>query len=161
MPEIVFPGDDLPRSNVSWYDVVAFCRWLSNKLGYTVTLPTEQQWQRAAQGDDEREYPWGDDFDHSRCNIASKSTTPVTQYPNGASPFGVMDMAGNVAEWCLTKWGEFRKDSNNLDGEEERVLRGYPHYGDRYQDASVKYRVHYLPSEENNGNGFRLVTHFQ
>jgi hypothetical protein len=86
---------DHPIIGVSWYEAMAFCRWLSEVLGdgvgargpsplpTTITLPSEQQWQRAAQGDDGRAYPWGKDFDANRCNSSVKSkslgTTPVTQ----------------------------------------------------------------------------------
>ncbi|GIK62454.1 MAG: hypothetical protein BroJett018_02480 [Chloroflexota bacterium] len=120
-----FKGDDLPRTDVSWYDAVAFCLWLSNWTGYKIMLPTEQQWQRAAQGDDGRKYPWGHQTpDKAICNFRDsdvRQTTPVTQYPKGVSPFGVLDMAGNVWEWCLTKWGT---DSIDINGNNYRVVRG-------------------------------------
>lgn len=97
---------DMPRGYVCWYEAMAFCIWLSAKTGHKITLPTEQQWQRAAQGDTNYRYPWGTKFDKTYCNTSEsgiKATTPVGQYPQGASPFGVYDMAGNVWEWCLTK----------------------------------------------------------
>lgn len=99
-----FKGALRPREMVNWYDAMAFCRWLSRRAGKTVTLPTLAQWQRAYQGDDERCYPWGNEFDKSYCNTAEselKMTTLVNGYPQNASPFGVCDMAGNVWEWCL------------------------------------------------------------
>jgi toxoflavin biosynthesis protein ToxD len=94
-----------PVIDLWWHEAMQFCEWLSSKLNYRVTLPTNEQWQRAAQGNDNRKYPWGNTWDSNRCNSAHntiKYTTPVTQYPQGASFFGVMDMAGNVCEWCLT-----------------------------------------------------------
>lgn len=104
-----FPGDDLPRTNITWYEALAFSRWLTAILrhaegedaGRTILIPSELQWMRAAQGDALRRYPWGDDFDPNRAHYNSSRPQPVTQYPAGASPFGVMDMIGNVAEWCL------------------------------------------------------------
>ncbi len=116
-----FPGDDLPCTNVTWYEAIAFCRWLNARTGETISLPTEQQWQRAARNDDERRYPWGDDFDSESCSCDKKSTTPVTRFPNGASPYGVMDMSGNVLEWCLNNW-----QTGSIDAAENviRVLRG-------------------------------------
>ena len=80
--------------------------WLSSKAGLAISLPTEPQWQRAAQGGDGREYPWGNGFDSSRCNTSESGinhTTPVNQYPSGTSSYGVYDMAGNVWEWCLSE----------------------------------------------------------
>jgi formylglycine-generating enzyme required for sulfatase activity len=117
--------DEHPRDNVSWYDAVAFCRWLGDNTGLTIYLPTEQQWQRAAQGDDGREYPWGNAFDSSRCNTMENGinrTTIVDQYPNGVSPYGVYDMAGNVWEWCLNS--HYNPENTDLVGSFPRVLRG-------------------------------------
>lgn len=112
-----------PRVNITWFEAVAFCRWLSARInedrdgrGQVITLPTEQQWQRAAQGNDGRLYPYGMIFDESRSNTGESGigqTTSVTEYPNGMSPFGVMDMSGNCWEWCLTAWesGKLTVDS--------------------------------------------------
>ena len=115
---------DHPVVGVSWYEALAFCQWLSEFTEQPLGLPTEQQWQRGAQGDDGREYPWGNEMPNDRlCNLNLGRTTPVTQYPAGASPFGVMDMIGNVWEWCQTG-GE--SGTSESDGTEERVLRGGP-----------------------------------
>ena len=92
-----------PVVGISWFDVMAYCDWLSEQLGYEVIIPTEHQWQRAAQGDDACDYPWGNRWNSSLANTDEKinHTTPVHQYPGGASPYGLMDMAGNVWEWCF------------------------------------------------------------
>ncbi|MBI1258333.1 MAG: SUMF1/EgtB/PvdO family nonheme iron enzyme [Chloroflexi bacterium] len=121
-----FAGDDLPRMNITWYEAVAFCRWLSakNSTLFEITLPTEPQWQRAAQGDDGRAFPWGNTFDSGKANTSESKiglTTPVTGYPEGTSPYGVMDMSGNVWEWCMTM---FESGENTLAGIEGRVVRG-------------------------------------
>lgn len=102
--------DDAPRVGVSWYEAIAFCKWLSSLSDIPIRLPMETEWQRAAQGDDGRSYPWGDTFDAARCNLQASGIgrpTPVTQYDfppddprSGLSPFGVADMVGNVWEWC-------------------------------------------------------------
>lgn len=122
--EPYFRGDDHPRNIVSWYDAMAFCRWLAAETQLPITLPTEQQWQRAGQGDDGRIYPWENNFDTARCNGNNeiKKTTPVTRYPDGISPYGVYDLAGNVEEWCLT---EYETGSNDdLSSDSMRVYRG-------------------------------------
>jgi formylglycine-generating enzyme required for sulfatase activity len=133
--KIILPGfwederlhqPDHPIVGVSWYEAIAFCHWLSAKTGGKITLPTQQQWQRAAQGDDGYLYPWGNDWDGRKCNNnidenLSLSTTPVTSYPQGVSPYGVFDMAGNVWEWLLTQWV---KDDININGHMPRRARG-------------------------------------
>jgi formylglycine-generating enzyme required for sulfatase activity len=115
---------DHPVVGVSWYEAMAYSRWLSAVTDQHITLPTEQQWQRAAQGDDQRLYPWGnmDPVAHlCNWNRNVDETTPVEQYPAGASPHGVMDLCGNVWEWCLTGW---QTGTTEPAEEEPRLLRG-------------------------------------
>jgi formylglycine-generating enzyme required for sulfatase activity len=91
--------DDHPVVHVSWHDAVAYCRWLG------ASLPSEAQWEKGARGTDGRLYPWGYDFESSRCNThegRQTGMTPVDAYPQGASPYGLLDMAGNAWEWCAT-----------------------------------------------------------
>jgi len=118
-----FAGPDLPRTRVSWFDSMAFCYWLSAELNVEVCLPAEQEWQRAAVGDTGWSYPWGNELDETRANFANRvgQVSAVGSFPDGQSPFGVMDMTGNLWEWCLTAWGT---DSINLNGYAYRIIRG-------------------------------------
>jgi formylglycine-generating enzyme required for sulfatase activity len=122
--------DNYPAENVSWYDAVAFCRWLSAKTGYEIRLPTEWEWQQAATGGDPaRKYPWGAEWEwaqvSSRANTHSSGlneTTAVGMYPQGASPVGALDLAGNVWELCLNEHEPpFRVEPG---GEAAQTVRG-------------------------------------
>lgn len=153
-----YPGDNLPRVNVCWYEAMAFCRWLGAALNLPITLPTEAQWQRAAQGDDRREYPWGNTFDKSKCNTKESGIgqpTPVDRYPAGASPYGVMDMCGNVLEWCLNEPDSL--ENVRLSGEGSRALRAGL-WNLNQVLARVAYRYHDHPNLRNfNRYRFRVV----
>ncbi|GIK40941.1 MAG: hypothetical protein BroJett011_47740 [Chloroflexota bacterium] len=92
---------------VTWHDVVTYCRWLAEKTGKPYRLPTEAEWEKGARGSDGRIYTWGNHWDVKRCHSAESGkgdTTPVDAYPTGASPYGLLDMAGNAWEWCSTIW---------------------------------------------------------
>ena len=146
----------LPRTDVSWFEAMAFCNWLSDKTGYTISLPTEEQWQRAAQGDDDRNYPWGNNFDEKRCNTKAsgiRQPTPINQYPNGASSFGVIDMSGNVFEWCLTEW---ESGTTSLQANSKRVLRGGSWFNEP-EEARVAARNWLNPDLRSSDRGFRVV----
>ncbi|NLH99031.1 MAG: SUMF1/EgtB/PvdO family nonheme iron enzyme [Chthonomonadales bacterium] len=84
---------NLPVVYVDLDDARAYARWAGKRL------PTEPEWQLAAQGGDGRKWPWGDAFDASRCNTSGTGPTPVRAYPSGRSPFGCYDMTGNVWQW--------------------------------------------------------------
>jgi formylglycine-generating enzyme required for sulfatase activity len=97
---------DHPVTDVSFNDAVAFCRWATAELGRPVRLPTGDEWEAAARGPDGRRWPWGDDFDSGRCACVESgwgSTVPVTAHPQGASPLGVEQLAGNVWEWVADR----------------------------------------------------------
>lgn len=150
-----FKGDDKPIIGVSWYEAIAFCTWSSETTGEKIMLPTEQQWQRAAQGDKELMYPWGNEWDGSRCNNSSQKTTPVRHYEGkGDSPFGVTDMSGNVWEWCLTAYETGKTD---LQGTDVRVLRGGSWYDDDADDFSAVVRFRNSSNLRSIFRGFRIV----
>jgi formylglycine-generating enzyme required for sulfatase activity len=155
---------DHPIAYVSWYDAIAYARWLSEQTGQSWRLPTEAEWEKAARGSDGRAYPWGTIFDSTRCNTAESGqgkTTPVGRYPTGASTYGVLDMAGNVWEWTTSLFKPFpyRVDDGREDAEsiENRVVRG----GAWNRDARLArsaYRGHIWPDRVQDNVGFRLVS---
>ncbi len=118
--------DNHPAENISWYDAVAYCRWLSAKLCYEIRLPTEWEWQQAATGGNPaKDYPWGEDWDTDRVNTFESGlsrTTAVGMYPRGASPVGALDMSGNVEEWCLNAYDDLQ--AIDLSSDSRRVARG-------------------------------------
>jgi formylglycine-generating enzyme required for sulfatase activity len=153
--------------NVSWNDAQEYCKWLSGKANKTYRLPTEAEWEKAARGPDGRVYPWGDEFDSKKCNMSESGigdTSPVGQFsPQGDSPYGCVDMAGNVWEWCAD-WFDEKEYKNRKDGVKDpqgpqkgssRVLRGgaFDHYV-RY--VRCAYRYYNDPNSRSGGLGFRL-----
>jgi formylglycine-generating enzyme required for sulfatase activity len=152
---------------VSWYDAAAYCRWLSEKTNRSYRLPTEAEWERASRGDDGWLFPWGNDWQADNCNTGSE-TTAVTAYPQGRSPYGCFDMAGNILEWTQTVWGihpqnpEFSYPYNLNDGREDleepkwRVLRGGS-FDDKPTQLRASARFGYPPDGMIKRLGFRVV----
>jgi toxoflavin biosynthesis protein ToxD len=101
---------DHPVVQIPWYRAVAYCRWLSEVTGRAYSLPSEAEWEKGARGTDGRVYPWEDEWDPRRCNSregGSLDTTSVKAYPDGASPYGILDLAGNISEWTRSIWGQY------------------------------------------------------
>lgn len=163
---------DHPMVNVSYNDALAYCKWAG------VRLPTEAEWEKAASWDDakkeKRRFPWGDEFDTSKlwCSIAVEQdaggTKAVGSYPSGASAYGVLDMAGNVWQWCSDWYDEKfygnrlateRNAENQSIGEKkERVMRGgsYRYTSSWYFQTFSRLQI--LPSYWSGSNGFRCVS---
>lgn len=99
------PGSDkFPVIGVNWDAATAYCNWLSAKSGKKYRLPTEAEWEKAARGTKQTRFPWGNEITHEYANYVGKqqfdTVMEAGSFPKGASPYGVMDMAGNVMEWC-------------------------------------------------------------
>ncbi|MBN1201338.1 MAG: SUMF1/EgtB/PvdO family nonheme iron enzyme [Anaerolineae bacterium] len=168
-----------PREHVNWYQAMAFCRWLSHRLkgeyaldnvqDWPVHLPIEAEWEKAARGTDGRIYPWGNEYQVGYANIDEsrltggkyrKQTTPVGSFPAGASPYGVLDMAGNVVEWCLSAWTNPYKhlaanEIKNFGAKGARVVRGGTWRMDD-EDARVAMRNMDFPDAAYDSLGFRV-----
>jgi formylglycine-generating enzyme required for sulfatase activity/tRNA A-37 threonylcarbamoyl transferase component Bud32 len=155
-----------PVVSVSWKDAFAFCEWTSRSSGVKVRLPSEAEWEKAARGIDGRLYPWGDQApDAKRCNynMNIKNTTSLGRYsPQGDSPYGCVDMAGNVWEW-VNDWinDTFYQNSpaSNPNGPASgkyRVLRGGSWDGLEGSLRSAN-RTYVEPVDTSDGIGFRCA----
>ena len=151
-----------PAENVSWYDAMAYCRWLSSRLGYWVRLPTEWQWQQAARGDQAQyEYPWGPNWIEGCANTSETRlgrTTSVGMYPPGAAQqhgrLPILDLAGNVWEWCRNKFEQVSDVSPG--GDAQRALRGGS-WVDLRGNARCACRLRGRAGYRGYDYGFRLV----
>ena len=172
---------DLPNHPVvmvSWYEAVAFCNWLTEILrldenssssavhriapNQIIRLPSEREWEKAARGTDGRTFPWGEEITPQHANYAQTgigATSAAGCFPAGQSLYGCEEMAGNVWEWCQTKWQdsyEDYKDDNDNEGNARRVLRGgaFFNYADNVRCAI---RYDWDPNLRFRNLGFRLV----
>lgn len=158
-----FDGPNLPVTQVSWEDALAFCDWLQTSLlpGWTVTLPTEAQWEWAARGTDGRRYPWGlnapDEF--GAAIFGGRPLGNVGTRPTGAGPFGAHDQAGLVWEWCLDVYGPYPADPQVdplAEGDGPRVIRGGS-WSLGAESLRATTRRQRPPAHRNVNLGFRVV----
>lgn len=155
-----------PVIYVDFKDALAYCAWLSQVTGKSITLPSEAEWEKAARGSqDQRAYPWGEAFDAMRCNtneLGIGDTTPVGVFLEGASPYGVLDMSGNVWEWTRSlyyysyPYNPNDRQRENLQPSDDlrRVLRGGSFFNDS-DDARCACRFGSFPDYGFYGYGFR------
>jgi formylglycine-generating enzyme required for sulfatase activity len=155
---------DYPVVHISWYDAVAYVKWLAERTGLIWRLPSEAQWEKAARGTDGRIYPWGDQFDASRCNTGEswkRGTTPVGSYPSGASPYGALDMTGNVWEWTSSVFKPYpysATDGRESEGSPGDLVRRGGSWGTS-APAGVRaaFRDYSAPYYTSGNAGFRLA----
>ncbi len=152
-----------PRESVNWYQAVAFTRWLAWRYGLQpdeLRLPTEFEWEKAARGTDGRLYPYKGKYDTTKANTERTigQTSAVGIFPQGASPYGVEEMSGNVWEWCLSNYDNPAREARDedLNTEQSRVLRGGS-WGYDSVIARAAYRYYLLPALRLDGVGFRMV----
>jgi len=157
---IAFSED--PVTHVNWYEALEFCDWMAKKTGYPIHLPSEAEWEKAARGTDGQIFPWGDEFPTAELTSNIINGHQVGCFPKGASPYGVLDMAGNVFEW-VSDWYDdqyyhqspYRNPQGPLDGT-LKVCRGGDWWDDIwYLRAASRYDEE--PNKSNYRTGFRCV----
>jgi formylglycine-generating enzyme required for sulfatase activity len=170
-----FNGNQQPVNGVSWHEADAYSRWLAETSSLPIRLPTEAEWEKAARGTDGRTYPWGNDWDASRANYCDKRckaeaenddgyayTSPVGIFAEGASPYGAVDMAGNVWEWT-GDWYDSgyyatspERNPIGPDGGSEHVLRGGA-WDNNPTSLRGAHRSRFDPDRRNHNVGVRVV----
>ncbi len=147
-----FNKDDQPVVWVSWYGASAYCLWLSLLEGNALyRLPTEKEWEYAAGGRESRTFPWGEEEpspNRANFNENEGTTTPVGRYPEGATPEGLYDMAGNVWEWMEDFYD---KDKN------WRSIRGGAYYESNADALRCSSRLNHIPRSSDGDVGFRVI----
>jgi len=171
---------------ITWYEALKYCEWLTKQLrdwkgtpeplasllrenGWQVALPSEAEWEKAARGTEGLIYPWGDEFSDDHANTSEMRIgrpSAVGSFPQGRSPYGCEDMAGNVWEWMRSLYGAYpyphdqkgRVARENLDAPDRkaRVLRGGSFLGDRWLTRCAC-RARLAPDLCRDDGGFRIV----
>ena len=158
-------GPNFPVVGVSWYEAEAYCNWLRSVTGKVYRLPTESEWEKAARGVEGFQYPWGNEWHNDYCNSRESElirTSPVGIFLQGKSPYGCMDLAGNIWEWCADWYDKdyYRQSpTQNPPGPttgKTRVLRGgsWDYHAEGLR-SSVRLRD--IPGNWRSSVGFRIL----
>ena len=155
-PDHAWIEGNRPVERVSWFEAIAFCRWLSRKTGLDIRLPTEHQWEKASRGMDGYKYPWGLEFTSDLCNAEYNlgETSAVGIHLYDQSPYGLMDMAGNLCEWCLNTYDQPEIICTGLCGDSP-VIRGGS-WNKSAENTRCTIRNMVFPDDYLNILGFRL-----
>ena len=146
-----------PVTGVTAFEAEAYCAWLGAQKNRSVRLPSEAEWEKAARGDDSRPWPWGEELRPGQANTYEHGvvgTLGVGEFPEDASPYGVMDLGGNVQDWTAGLYSP--RSGEALPPGPLRVARGGS-WNDTVFGARTSYRHVYPPGYYFAFLGFRIV----